>query len=419
MSTLHHRAINLSFLSLLLMAFFLPISESLTSLCFVLSVIFSLLSGAAWRYRNDLIKHPIILALWLMLVVIVLGLTYGHAVSDPQTWRLLEKYLWIVLTPWLLLAIRQSAQRQSIFFAFLYGNALVLLLSLFMLLKGLLAGHAVNPCVFRGHIPQNFYMSFCSAIWLYCAIRRPQHRRLMALLFVFSAISVFAVSSRTGYVNWVLLVALVSLTQLPWRQSLIILLSSLVLLVSLTSLSPVFTARTSQAVSEVSQHVEGKDGKHATSMGIRAVQLSSGLQIFRQHPLFGVGTGGASAAFEQLPAKTRNERLVNSRHTVVDLTYVNVMVEHGLLGLLALLVFITIIVRCSLRLKSPWCSIGLYFTVAYFTAALFTPFLVSSFAVDYFVIMLVVLFSGEIVKKPLKSHHSEVSAATEAQAKAN
>ncbi len=412
MSTLQHRAINLSFLSLLLMAFFLPISETLTNLCFVTSVIFALLSGAAWRFRDDLIKHPIILALWLMLAVIVLGLTYSHALSDPQTWWLLKKYLWIVLAPWLLLAIRQSAQRQSIFFAFLYGNALVLLLSVFLLLKGLLAGHVVNPCVFRGHIAQNFYMSFCSAVWLYYAIRCPQHRRLMALLFVLSTISVFAAISRTGYVNWVLLVTLVSLTQLPWRQSLMILLSSLILLVSLISVSPVFIARTSQAISEVSRHVEGKDGKHATSMGIRAVQLSSGLQIFRQHPLFGVGTGGASAAYEQLPAKTRNERLVNSRHKVVDLTYVNVLVEHGLLGLLALLVFIAVILQRSHRLESPWCSIGLYFTVAYFTAALFTPFLVSSFAVDYFVIMLVVLFGGEVAKKPLKPHHSKVPVAT-------
>ena len=383
------------FFSLVLVAFFLPISESLTDISYLMAFICAVVSGVAWTYRLELIKHPVIIVLWLLLAMIVSGLTYSGTFGNAHTWKLLKTYLWVLATPFLLLAIRDNQQRRVIFHAFLWANALILCVSFGRLIAGWLGGYQANPCVFRGHIIHNFFMSFASAIWLYFAIKRPQYRRWMVGLFVLSALNVFLVSSRTGYLNWFILVALVMVCELSWRRCLILGAALVSLVGGFIMLSPMFLQRMDKAVTEVVQHVDNKDPiSHPTSMGIRVVQLTSGWHLFMQKPWLGYGTGGASRAFSALHAKTLNEKIVYRDNMRTDLTYINVAVEHGVLGLVILSTFILTLWCVACRLPAEWRRIAQCFVVAYFVAAIFTAFLISSFAVHALSMMLVVLYGG-------------------------
>ena len=77
-----------------------------------------------------------------------------------------------------------------------------------------------------------------------------------------------------------------------------------------------------------------------------------------------------------------------------DLTYINVAVEHGVLGLAILSAFILTLWCVACRLPAEWRRVAQCFVVAYFVAAIFTAFLISSFAVHALSMMLVVLYGG-------------------------
>ena len=383
-----------SFYGMLLVAVFLPVSTSLMSISYILAGFFAVISGAIWLHRQELLVHPVNVGLWLMVLMVLFGLTYSGSLADPSTWKLLKSYVWMILTPFLLVTIREDYQRRRILQAFLVVSAVILLISLVKVLVGVVGGYHADPCVFRGRIVQSFFMSFACAAWLYLAITRVQYRGWMIALFLLSSIDIFLVDGRTGYVNWVVLIAFVLIAELSWRQCLFAALGCSLMIVGVVSVSPTFLNRVDQAVTQLESHVDKNEPDHATSVGIRVEQLSIGWHLLSQRPWFGFGTGGMKKAFSTVSAETANQEFVVSENIRTDITLVNVAVQHGFIGLLLILVFVGTLWGCSCALSSEWRRLAQCFVLSYCVAGLFNPFLISSFAVHYLSMMLVVFFGG-------------------------
>lgn len=229
-------------------------------------------------------------------------------------------------------------------------------------------------------------------------MRSVEHRWWMIALFVLSSIDVLLTRGRTGYLVWFLLISFVLVRQLSWKACVMSLASLMVFLVLLAWISPAFMSRTQQALVEVSQVVNGQNTARPTSLGIRTTQLTSGVHVAMKRPWLGYGTRGQLQAYAQMPQVTANDRRVNSSHNSrTDLTYINVLVEHGVVGLVILFGFIGMLWWCSYRLPTEWRLIGQCLVLGYFSAAMFTAFLISSFAVHFLSMMLVMLYGGSVL----------------------
>lgn len=392
-STWHRSLANYSFIFLVVMAFMLPITESGTDIAYILAGFCAVLSGAFWSERSFLIKNPISVYCFVLLVMMLLGLTYVVGLNIGDLKILLRQYSWILLTPLILVAVKSSSNKSMLLNAFLLANFIILMLSFGKLLGFWHMGDRWQPGVmWRGHISQSFFMSFASAMWLYFACINPKFRKLMLVLFVLSAVNIFLTPSRTGYLNWILLVLFVLYRQFSFK----ILLSYFLLVVAFIAVlfftSSAFQGRVHEAFHQEEQTRVGQTPR-ATSIGIRMAQIEGSLKLAKQRPIFGFGTGGLNSAYKSLADNTANYRYVKNDKVRTDITYSNILVEHGIVGLLIVLGFILTLWFYGYKLKNHWPVVAHCFVISFFVAAMFTAFFVSGFATHFLSLMLIMLYS--------------------------
>lgn len=156
------RCLDYRYYCLWLMALLLPLTETGTDSAYVLAVLFAVLSGVVWQQRVYLYRHPVNMGLLALLMMIVLGLLYSNSWMDGATWWTMKHYLWLALTPLLLVTAFTPAQRSRLLHAFLWGNALVLVVSLSKVVGAWWQGEVFFIGVFRNYLMQNFFMAFAS-----------------------------------------------------------------------------------------------------------------------------------------------------------------------------------------------------------------------------------------------------------------
>jgi O-antigen ligase len=218
-----------------------------------------------------------------------------------------------------------------------------------------------NPSIFHSHITQNNMMAFAVFLALLECRDEPdlQRRTAWAVYALLGIVDVlFMVQGRTGYLITLILLGWfvwASLTRLMrsrgkvwgWRQAAMVVLAFSVLAFATYHVSSRLHERVGQVITDYQAWTP--DHGQFTSTGQRLDFYSNTLQIVRQHPLFGVGTGGFPAAYLQ-QIQGKDITVTNNPHN----EFLMLTVQTGVIGLALLLYLFYTQWRTAPKLPTPF-----------------------------------------------------------------
>lgn len=333
--------------------FSIPISTALDN---VLAAALVLCWAASGRFREKwtaVRSSPFALAACAFFLLHVAGIAYSQG-SRQDVLHALDKASVILLVP-LLVSLNpgRDVLRRALL-AFLGALGLTLLLSFGIWLQvlpaeGVFKGFPHDPVVFKLKITHGVLMAL-GAFVLALAAREaatPRSRWLLALFAALAAFNVlFMVQSRTGQLVLLVLLFYFLISGYRWRGLSYALLAGLSVGAAVY-LSPASSLhqRTLTTFDEIQ---DWRAGKPATIANMRLETWSNSLQIVRQHPLLGVGTGGFAAAYARQVAGTPMMVVSNPEQQ-----YLLTTVQLGAVGLAALIGLFAFQWRCAARLPAP------------------------------------------------------------------
>lgn len=389
-----------------LLGFTVPISVALDNLLLLTALLLGILFNAreVWRVGT---RHPVARAAWLLFAMLLLAMFYGTTPLREAA-GILAKYMDLAFIALFMLVLPDDGIRRRAQYAFLAAMGLTLLLSYLVGLEVLpvqpwMDKHIASddPAIFHSHITQNNMMAFAVFLAL-LNLRAADSRAARAgwgLFAMLGAINVlFMVHGRTGYVILLVLLAWFAWSTLArymrrrgrvwgWRQGVAVALASMGLAVLAYQASPRLHDRVGMVASEYRawQPDHGKDN----STGQRLDFYYNTLQIIRQQPVLGVGTGGFPAAFAQ---QTQGKDVMQTHNPHNE--YLMIAAQAGVVGLALLLYLFYTQWRTASLLETPFgqdAARGL--VLAYLANSLFNSPLLDHADGLFFAFMTAVLFA--------------------------
>ena len=333
------------------LGFSIPISVALDNILLAL-LLASWLASGGYRDKLAAIKtSPVALAALLLFGLLTVGLAYG--IRNPgDGLRYWGKYSDLLFVPVFITVFRREQMRENALKAL--GGALVLsLIVSFIAHTGLLfenplvpLNNADTPVGFKYSITHSLLMSFGAFACLLAArnaAARATRAALLGLALVAACNVLFIVFSRTGYVVLAALMLYFFVAQFRWRGLAAAMAVGVLLFGAAYCGSDMFQQRADRAVSEL--HDWQPDAPAASSVGMRMEFYRTSLNIVREHPLFGAGTGSFPAAYAATVAGRQMEETVNPHNE-----YLLIAIQIGLTGLACLVGLFSLQWRLAARL---------------------------------------------------------------------
>ena len=323
--------------SAIAIGFSVPISTALDNILLFVILISWLVSAGFMQKLTVIRANPVALAALAFFGLMVAGCFYGQG-TGTDALNYLGKYLDILFIPILICLFKEENARRYAVAGFMLAMTVTLILSYAIQTglfphNGLLQGEVDNAFVFKWQLTQNIFMAFFAYLLAvkarYC--ETPHRRILFALMAVLAFYNVlFMMQGRTGYVVLAVLLVYFCFSWLRWKGLAVALSVGLVIGVAgYYGVGPMQN-RVQSAASDVEGWKPGQGGR--TSSGLRLDYYTNSLAIIRDHPLFGVGTGGFEKAYGE---KIRNTDMAPSNNPHNQ--YLLITVQIGVLGLALLL----------------------------------------------------------------------------------
>ncbi len=347
---------------LLLFAFSLPLSKTLNTTLMGLVYVYLLATAATNRdFRKAAagsINQPLVLPIVLYILVPVIGLfTSEDMIEGLRRIKTVSNLLLVYMMVSTLLDLDQDASRRD-----RRGEQLLL-----SLLAGLFMFDLVGFSEYFGITGDRAYtlplaplgvhhiwFANLNAVGLYAAAsllpfstyrRLPVLRASLALLVVFSCVSMLLSTSRTAWLGLAVVVPLAAFLGLERRRHFLV---SMLLLVGAALLLYLFNSTVHTRVTQIFSDISGfyADSGAATSVGGRLMMWKASWKMFLSNPLFGVGTGDYSAVIRRYVESGEFPPYLlefNQPHNI----FVFALATNGLPGLAAVLYLFCSIVRLS------------------------------------------------------------------------
>jgi O-antigen ligase len=332
---------------LMLFVFFIPVSTAVTNVVLGLLILFWLLDNGADRFAGwgrVLKSNPVALMGLVVFLMHVAGLAYTDGEKEKIIESLLDggRFLFIGMIMGYFMA--DDRVSSAVFHSFLSVMAGILFLSGLLWLNllppmGFVKGDPSNAVIFHDHIKHNIFMAF-TAYAAAVQARKPGagkvQRCLWALFSLLALFNVlFMVAGRTGHVIAAVLGVYYFFT---WDRKRSLVAGGVVLILLgafawFNPSNPLFS-RAQTAIEEVREWDYGKPADITSSSGLRLEWFFNSLQIIRQNPVLGTGTGSFKATYGRFVEGTRMIPTDNPHNE-----YLMTAVQFGFMGLLVLLIF--------------------------------------------------------------------------------
>jgi O-antigen ligase len=342
-----------SALLMLAVPFSTAISIGLTFLVFACWILSSRFRNLPMLLRNNPIAASALLVYGLLLT----GALYSDAAVD-NVWSMLRKYRELPLLVILLPFMQEEKYRRWVITAFIVASIVTLAASHLKDL-GILPLSRLGTPTFKSRITHNLFMAFFA---YYCAHRAKTavNRRWLwlglCLLAVFNLFVV--VEGRTGQVIFVLLILMFIFQRFKVKPAMI--LAPLVLLgfVGMLTISG-DENRFEEGIQESRDYMQGRQDL-GTSMGQRLYFWQHSIDLIRESPLIGYGTGSFAKEFKRITGNA--DLIAENPHN----EYLMITVQLGLVGLFAYLIFLASQWRCSFDLPEDrrWFAQGICLSLA-------------------------------------------------------
>ena len=369
--------------ALLATCFFIPLSTSMMDLFSVLSCVCWLISGKVRNLFTLIQRFPTVLFSLLLFALLLVGIIYTPA-SLRQAVDTLAKYrecLYIPMT--ISLLGNDRSLRYLAIHCFLAGCLLLMTASyglFFSLLPPVKYGHSL-----LFHITHSFFM----AVLAYCASLRclnGQYRYFWRAVFLLATVNIFYINpGRTGMVVFVVLILLWVFQHCPWKMIVVgLALLGAALTLAYTS-SENFSTRSQQAIHEITNYTPGKS---RTSLGQRLDWWNNSLNLIKQAPVFGHGTGSFTIKQKVFTKKKRTKATDNPHNE-----YLFLAVQTGSVGLVLFVAMFVSQYLYSRKLAGESRFLLQGIVVAMATGCLMNSFLFDSHQGHFYAFLSSLLFS--------------------------
>lgn len=388
-------------ISLAMFVFAIPLNNTLQSVCFAVALMGIVLYPNTWLMLSSIRKQPWVVCTGLMCAMVLVACFWSPA-SWADMLYVVKKYAKLLVLPVLAVGFAHKQARAFGIMGFLAAMALTSVVAFTKALWPALFSNQTPGFVFRNYIMTGHMTALASYLALYFCMRPPHlsarakpwlrylwSRPVFALLFtLFSVQLLFLSLGRTGYVVYFILMVVLALQLLPWKQSLVALVCLSASLGGVYELSP----KIQQGVSQIQANwVHYQQGDKDTSLGFRIQFQQFAWAMFKESPWIGHGTG----SFTHFFAKKRPVLAWKGELREPHNQYVLMLAEFGVLGFGIYVAWLFSLFMACRQLKA----------MRAFALAIFVPFLVGCLsdsllfysASGYFVLALLALCLGERV----------------------
>jgi O-antigen ligase len=296
--------------------------------------------GGGYREKLEGIRNnPVALAAIALFALYLAGTLYSVG-SESDVLMTVSKGARLLLIPAVIPLMRDVQWRRRGLAAFQASMIVTLVLS-YLIWSGvmpptvLLKGTPDDPVAFKAHITHNVFMAFTAFLFALAAVdaKTRRGRILLGLLCAAAVVNVLVmVPGRTGHIVLVVLFAYFLYRQLG-AKGLAIAGAALGVLAIVVFLSPdtMLHKRITLADDELQQWRSGAPPDLKNSIGLRLEILRNTIEVIRDNPILGVGTGGFGKAYADL-ANRAGDRLTKNPHN----EFLMIIAQFGLLGLVVL-----------------------------------------------------------------------------------
>jgi O-antigen ligase len=337
---------------LVAIGFSIPISTALDNLLVAALLLCWIASGRYGEKWGALRTNPFVLIPCGLFLLYLAGSAYS--VGDAKDiLRALDKAAVILLVP-VLVALQPPRQFQDrAVCAFMVAMLLTLALSLLVWLGlvpegGVIKGIREDPSVFKMHITHGVLMAFAALLFTLKA-SEARHQGIKLFLALAAALAafdaLFLVHGRTGQLVLLTLAAYALISWLRWRGLLTAVALGSAFAATVSALpSSALHERVESTIAEIQ---DWRSGKPVQLRNMRLETWGNSLEIVRENPLLGVGTGGFAAAYAE---KVRGSSMLAVGQP--ENQYLLTTVQLGVLGLAALLALFAVQWHLAARLAT-------------------------------------------------------------------
>jgi O-antigen ligase len=343
-----------------------PFSSALMSIAFILLILSLAASRQIQKAMTTAITTAPGKALALLTFILLMGF-FNSSVNIYQSadtlwsWRKLG-YMF------LLLGIFCSNTWKSHFVrSFIIGMSLALLLS-YLAWFEIIPSKANLGIMTKNYTIQS--MSFIAASICCVVTMRDVHGYLkfayIGLIVLFTFNILYISQSRSGYLAYFVSLSIAGIFTYGWKKVPYVLLGLTSILLIAVFSSQTMQDRIKHGITEINSY---ETSDKLTSIGVRAVYAENSVELIKEHPFIGYGTGSFEKVYtEHVISKYSDWRAdpTSDPHN----QYLYVLIENGMLGLTVFFCFIIISIRQGL-LHGPYGIIGACVLIAWTVSSFF------------------------------------------------
>ncbi len=328
----------------------IPVSVALDNILISLIAVLWLLSGG-WRDKAAAIRqNPVAIAALLLFGLLAVGTLYNDGNSG-----VLFKYIDLLLIPVFLTLFQDATTRRRallVFCAAAVASVIVSHLAYMNLLahSSLLPREQINPNGFKASITHSLIVAF--AAYLFALLARSERNKKLRMSYIALALFeahnvVFMTWGRTGYLVLAILFLYFFVVSFGRRGLILITVIAAATFSTAYITSTSFQQRMNDFARQLMLWKPGEPSRD--SVGERLEFYTNSLQIIRQQPLLGSGTGSFPEVYARAVAGRSMLATVNPHNE-----YLLIAVQIGLVGLASLIYLFVRQWRYAGELKEPF-----------------------------------------------------------------
>lgn len=365
----------------------IPFATALVSLFSALTFIFWIFSRRYNIFLNIVKTNPVAFCATSLFILFLLGLTYTST-EMGEALDYLKKYRELLFIPICISLVYDNQHaKTNCEYGFLTGCIILLVISYSIFFGVIPSERYGNSNVF--HITHSFFTSLLGFWSAHKLIDSKQYRYFWGFVFLLTVINLFYIApGRIGMLVFVCLMVLLFFQRLSILQQVSGLIILAVLITGIFVTSKNFSSRTTEAFLEVQKY---EYGASRTSLGQRFDWWINSLQLIKDNPVIGHGTGSFKEVHDKFIANSQVKKTDNPHNE-----FLLIGVQLGIIGVLLFLLLFLFQVLYSFKLEKPEKYFAQGIIVAMFIGCLINSFLFDSHQGHFYAFLSAVYFSGPI-----------------------
>lgn len=376
---------------------FISTSVSISSFLAYLMLLIFLLEGNYKEKFSHIKSNPFAYAIIAFVVLHFLGLLWTEDFEGAKNvlkreWKLLFTLLFMMIV-----------KKENVWYyikMFIIGMSVSELVSYaiwFEIIPPFMHASIENPTPFMLHLSYNVYLALSIYLLLFFIIfDKKIEKKQKIILFIFlvtMSINMFITGGRAGQIAFfvVLLVLVFSLIKENIRIALMIFSGAILAFTLAYHSSPLFFER----VNLVLQNIVDFEQNHNTSVGTRMALAINTLEIIKNHPFIGVGTGDLLAEYAKVNEVSQYKTVVMHPHNM----YLLILAQFGLVGIVVFLYLFYVKIKIASRIQDELQNFRFAFIIMFLVIMLSNSYLYTHHTMVLYMFFASFLFNFKMAQK--------------------